>query len=171
MFKSRNMLALVSAILLAIPLIAACGGGDDGGNGNPTRTATSPGSNNGGGETPDPNGGGQTEPYSETVEVFIPPSQFQTRPVNLAEGDELKLTVKTRSSVVGAGDTGGQNRGRIGVVMAVNNPLDEQLLLTEQIIDHEDQITADIAGQYEVIFQNPFPLEAMIVNLTYSVNQ
>jgi hypothetical protein len=169
MLKSRSLLGVLTVMLLAIPLVVACGGGDGGSNGNPTPTATSP-SSSGGNETPVGNGG-QTEPYSETVEIFIPPAQFQTRPVDLQEGDNLKMTIETRSSVVGAGDTGGQNRGRVGVIMAVNNPLDEQILLTEQIIDHEDEITADVSGQHEIIFQNPFPLEAMIVKLTYAVNQ
>ena len=168
MLKSRNLLGILAAILLAIPLIAACGG-DDGGNGNPTPTSTIPASN-GGDQTPTGNNG-QTEPYSDTANVFTPPLQFGEVKINLKGGDVLKFSFVSRTTVVGAGDTQAHNRGTgAGVVMAINDPFDDQLLLTEQTNTFEGELTAELDGEYNFIFQNPSILEGNIVDLTYSVN-
>ncbi|MBM3925107.1 MAG: hypothetical protein FJ320_03850 [SAR202 cluster bacterium] len=169
MLKSRNILGALAAALLALLLVAACGG--DGGSvatNTPTRSASgtvNPGT------TPASGGGGKTEAYTKEEVTFIPPSQFGQLLVPLKIGDTLKVSVKVRSSVVGAGDTQGQNRGDAGIIMAINDPLGSQLLLTGQDIEHTQEITADVEGEHVMAFQNSFPLAAMIVTTKYSVNQ
>ena len=159
-----KQLSLWGILLLAVvPVIflAACGG--DGGT-NPTAT---PGSSP---QATQPSGNGEpTGPYSETKTLFLTAGNFDSIKVALRTGDSLKIQYEAQSVIVGAGDVG--NLAPAGAVMAVNDPLENPVYRGEQKKTDDIELTAEMDGEYQVIFQNLFPLQAQSVTVSYSVNQ
>ena len=178
-FGSRNkkylMYAVLALALITSLALAACGGGDDD---SPTPTltptaTTAPGGNGGGGETPGGNGGGGVTPgpSSGAAELFIRDRGFDIVDVNLNAGDILKVTYDT----IGATTGGPQSLSGEGVVtsqieLVILNPIDERILTVEAKRGDTVEVQADITGKYQLVFTNPFALQAISVTVEYAIN-
>lgn len=153
------MMAMVSVVSLA-----ACGG--DGGSSS-TATATQTGSTP---EVTQPGGNdGPTEPLSQSERLFLTAGQFEAKRLALRSGDSLTISYEAQSVIVGAGDV--SNLAPAGVVMTVLDPLEMKVYGGEQKKTDEVTLTLELDGEYQIIFQNMFPLQAQDVKVTYSVNQ
>jgi hypothetical protein len=154
----RRLLSLASFALLAgaAVLIAGCGGESNGGNAGPTATPTQQAES-----TPQPSSG--------NVALFLTAGNFDTISVALNPGDTLRIEYKAESVIVGAGNV--SNLAQAGAVMAVNDPSENQIYLGEQKTEDEVELTAETEGEHRIIFQNPFPLQAQQVTVTYSINE
>ncbi|MBM3925108.1 MAG: emp24/gp25L/p24 family protein [SAR202 cluster bacterium] len=153
------MLRMMGALLMAamsVGLAAGCGGGSENGNGGPTRAPTQQAES-----TPQPSSGSAT--------LFLTANNFDTIKVSLKAGDKLKVKYVAQSVIVGAGDV--SNLAQAGAIMAINDPSENSVYRGEQEKTDEIELTADANGEHEIIFQNPFPLQAQSVTVTYSINQ
>jgi hypothetical protein len=163
------MIGVFIVVMLSLYIAAACGGSDNGGSqptATPTGTTSPPGTQASNVE------GGQTEPYSKTEEdLFVQLNSFTTVPLDLREGDHVKITFEATSIAVAGGGQAGGMGARTAIILAVIDPVDTQILLTEEMTSGEEEFIADMTGQYDIIFQNPLPLEGQLVDFTYSVNQ
>ena len=167
------MYAVLALVLIASLALAACGGGDDD---SPTATptaTTAPGGNGGGGETPGPSdgNGGSTTPSSGTEELFIISRGFGTVDINLNAGDILRVTYDSLGATTG----GPQSLSGEGVVTAevelvILNPIDERILDVEAKKTDSVEVQADLTGRYQLVFRNPFLLQAQSVTVDYAVN-
>jgi hypothetical protein len=158
-FQDRGRLTRLASVLLigavSFALMSACGGEGEEGAGStttPTQVAVS---------TPQPSSGSAT--------LFLTAGNFDTISVALSPGDTLRIEYKAESVIVGAGDV--SNLAQAGAVMAVNDPSEIQIYLGEQKTEDEVELTAETEGEHQIIFQNPFPLQAQQVTVTYSINE
>lgn len=163
------MYAVLALALIASLALAACGGGDDD---SPTATPTAttapggtiaPGGNGGGGVTPGPSSG--------AAELFIRDRDFGIVGVNLNAGDILRVTYDS----IGATTGGPQSLSGEGVVTAeielvILNPIDERILTVEAKKADSVEVQADLTGKYQLVFTNPFALQAISVTVDYIVN-
>jgi hypothetical protein len=155
-----RVLSLVGVLILAMVstnLAAACGGGSDGGNG---AGSTS---------TPTQQAASTQQPSSGNASLFLTAGNFDTVSVSLKAGDVLKVTYEAQSVIVGGGNV--TNLAESGAVMAINDPVEDTVYRGDQKRADEVTLTAELDGMYEVIFQNPFPLQAQQVTVTYSINE
>lgn len=81
----------------------------------------------------------------------------------------LKLSYTSEVSISpGLGGTSQQERG---VILAVLDPLGDQLLRAEEMAMNTVALVAEFDGEHKIVFINPNQLEGLIVNLEYSINQ
>lgn len=176
-FGSRNkkylMYAVLALALIASLALAACGGGDDD-SPTPTPTATTaPGGNGGGGETPGPSdgNGGSSTPSSGTEELFIRDKDFDIVDVNLNAGDVLRVTYDTIGATTGGPNPGsGEGLVTSQIELVILNPIDERILTVEAKKADSVELQADLTGKYQLVFTNPFALQAISVTVDYIVN-
>ena len=176
-FLSLNNKYLIYAVLalalIASLALAACGGGDDD---SPTATptaTTAPGGNGGSGETPGPSdgNGGSTTPSSGTEELFILSRQFDVVDIDLNAGDILRVTFDTIGATTGgANPSSGEGLVTAEVELVILNPIDERILEVEAKKSDSVEVQADVTGKYQLVFRNPFLLQAQSVTVDYVVN-
>ncbi len=164
-FSNRLVVSWVLglAILTALGL-GACGSTSE----TPTPTATAvqdlrtePGSNNANGSVPTSSSGSE--------KLFLSADQFDEVSISLKAGDVLKLSYTSEVSISpGLGGTSQQERG---VILAVLDPLGDQLLRAEEMAMNTVALVAEFDGEHKIVFINPNQLEGLIVNLEYSINQ
>ena len=164
--------------ILFVMLVAACGGGDDGPA--PAATATSPPATAtpapavetpaAPAETPAASGGGESSSGSE--KLFIVASSTAEIPVNLAAGDVLEVNFDVESNI-----TGGQNvsagigQAAEGIQVVIHDPMANALVTIDDTTDSDSvTVTAETNGEHQVIFFNPFPLQAITVDASWTVN-
>ena len=157
------MYAVLALALIASLALAACGGGDgDSPTATPTAT-TAPGGNGGGGVTPGPSNGAE--------ELFIRDRGFGIVDVNLNAGDILRVTYDS----IGATTGGPQSPPEEGLITAetelvILNPIDERILTVEAMKTNTVEVQADLTGKYQLVFTNPFALQAISVTVEYAIN-
>ena len=166
--------------ILFVMLVAACGGGDEGpapaapaapAATSPPATPAAPAETPAApAETPAASGGGESSSGSE--KLFIVASSTAEIPVNLAAGDVLEVKFDVESNI-----TGGQNvsagigQAAEGIQVVIHDPMANALVTIEDTTDSDSvTVTAETSGEHQVIFFNPFPLQAITVDASWTVN-
>ena len=153
---------------MALAILTALGSGACGGTSDtpaPTATATQdlrtePRPNNANGSVPTSSSGSE--------KLFLSADQFDEVSISLKAGDVLKLSYTSEVSISpGLGGTSQQERG---VILAVLDPLGDQLLRAEEMAMNTVALVAEFDGEHKIVFINPNQLEGRIVNLEYSIN-
>ncbi len=164
--------------ILLVLLVAACGGGDGGDEGPAPAATTAPQATPAApaatpaapAQTPATAGGGESSSGSETL--FIIASSTDEIPVSLVAGDVLEVSFDVESNI-----TGGQNvsagigRAAAGIQVVIHDPLANSVLTIDDTTDTDTiTITAESSGEHKVIFFNPFALQAITVDVSWTVN-
>ena len=167
------MYAVLALALIASLALAACGGGDDDSpTATPTATIVGGGGGTPGGPLSNGNGGSSTPTStSGAAELFIRDRGFGIVDVNLNAGDILRVTYDS----IGATTGGPQSLSGEGLVTAeielvILNPIDERILTVEAMKTNSIEMQADLTGKYQLVFTNPFALQAISVTVDYIVN-
>ena len=176
-------LAAVALALIALSALAACGGGsdDDGGATQTpaaTQATTAPTTGNGAStptQAPADSGPAPTTD-SGTEELFVLSLDFESLELNLTAGDTVSATYSAIGASTGGITTGGKGeRGGAGtataeVTLTVLNPIEEQILIVEKMSSNTVEFQAELTGTYQMVFSNPFRLQALIVPVEYTIN-
>ena len=176
-------LAAVALALIALSALAACGGGsdDDGGATQTpaaTQATTAPTTGNGAStptQAPADSGPAPTTD-SGTEELFVLSLDFESLELNLTAGDTVSSTYSAIGASTGGITTGGKGeRGGAGtataeVTLTVLNPIEEQILIVEKMSSNTVEFQAELTGTYQMVFSNPFRLQALIVPVEYTIN-
>ena len=167
-------LAAVALTLIALLALAACGGGnDDTPTPAPAPAATQAPADSG---TPEPTTGAappaQASPASGTENLFILSRKFESFELNLVAGDIVSVTYSSvGASTGGPGNTsGGGGKVASDVGLTVVDPIEEQILNVDQIESNTVEFQADLNGVYNLVFQNPYRLQALSVTVDYTIN-
>ncbi len=161
--------------VLLLLLVAACGGGN-GNDESPALVATAAPATAAPAtqppvETPAavPQQGG---PSSGSETLFITANETGTIVVELTAGDILELSFDVESMI-----TGGQNvsagigKASEGIKLVINDSLGTPLVTIDDTTDSDTvSVEAEINGEHQIFFFNPFPLQAVNVNVSWVVN-
>ncbi len=63
------------------------------------------------------------------------------------------------------------NRGRPGVIFAVNDPIGDSIYRGEQLADGSYDFVAELNGDYELTFLNPVVRNLQAVTVEYKINE
>jgi hypothetical protein len=170
---SPIFLALVVA-LVATLVLSACSS-DDSTTAAPTPIATVASNDGGSVETPEPggNGGGASQSFSDTTDLFILSKGDESVPLTLNSGDVVRVSYKATGASTGGPDSGRPDTGQAvaaGIILIVTDPFGENMLVVDEMVENEVEFTADLAGNYSLVFFNDFFLIAQGVDIDYSVN-
>ena len=155
--------------VLFLLLVAACGGG----NGDDESPASAPATAAPAApaeSTPAvPQQGG---PSSGSETLFITANETGTIVVELTAGDILELSFDVESMI-----TGGQNvsagigKASEGIKLVINDSLGTPLVTIDDTTDSDTvSVEAEINGEHQIFFFNPFPLQAVNVEASWVVN-
>ncbi len=106
---------------------------------------------------------GLSTPISGSEELFIIAQVSELIQLDLNAGDTLKVSY----SAVGA-TTGGYAPGNVEFVIL--GPLDELLLEVEALEDNYVAVQVKATGTHQLVFTNPYTLQAQIVAVEYTIN-
>lgn len=161
--------------ILFVLLVAACGGGDgDDGGPAPAATAapqaTAAPATQPPAATPAAPAAGQSSSGSE--KLFIPASEAGEILVTLAAGDVLELTFNVVSNITGGQNvTAGIGQAAEGIQLVISDPVGTQLLtIDETLVTDTVEITAEVDGEHQIVFFNPFLLQAVSVEASWEIN-
>ena len=162
--------------VLFLLLVAACGGGN-GDDESPAPVATAAPQATAAPATQPPveppaavpqQGG----PSSGSETLFITANETGTITVELTAGDILELSFDVVSSI-----TGGQNvsagigKATEGIKLVINDSLGTALVTIDDTTDSDTvSVEAEINGEHQIFFFNPFPLQAVNVDVSWVVN-
>ena len=176
-------LAAVALALIALSALAACGGGSDGdGGATQTQPATPVPTASGAGSEASPptqapaDSGPAPTTDSGTEELFVLSLDFESLELNLTAGDTVSVTYSAIGASTGGITTGGKGaEGGAGtataeVTLTVLNPIEEQILIVEKMSSNTVEFQAELTGTYQMVFSNPFRLQALIVPVEYTIN-
>ena len=159
--------------ILFLLLVAACGGGGDEGPAPAATTApqataapaTQPPT-----ATPAAPAAGQSSSGSE--KLFVPASDAGEILVTLAVGDVLELTFDVQSNITGGQNvTAGIGQAAEGIQLVISDPVGDQLLtIDETSITDTVSVEAKVNGEHQIVFFNPFLLQAVSVEASWEVN-
>ena len=174
--------AVVALALMSLSLLAACGGGngdDTPSNGDaatpsaPAATPAAPAA------TPAAGGDSGAAPStgSGSEELFVGAMRYGTFELSLNAGDTVNVsytsiglstggitTAGDRGDVTGAGTAEGE------VLLTVVNPIEEQIFNSDRLSTNTVEFQADVAGVYQLVFNNPYRLQGLQVNVDYTIN-
>ena len=169
--KLRQPVLYVAVLsVLFLLLVAACGGGN-GDDEPPAPVATAAPATQPPAETPaaTPQTGA---PSSGSETLFITANETGTIAVELTAGDILELSFDVESMI-----TGGQNvsagigKASEGIKLVINDSLGTPLVTIDDTTDSDTvSVEAEINGEHQIFFFNPFPLQAVNVNVSWVVN-
>lgn len=108
-------------------------------------------------------------PSIVTQEELVPRNSWWTFNVSLSQGDRFEITYTSKSFVPGSHRESGNN-AESGIVFAVSNPSGESIHRGEKEVSGELSFTADLSGDYEITFLNPFKRQIISVSVEYKVN-
>ena len=168
-------LAAAALTLIALLALAACGGGDsdDTPTAAPAPAATqAPADSGTSGTTTDAAPPAQASPASGTENLFILSRKFESFQLNLVAGDTVSVTYSSvGASTGGPGNTsGGGGKVASDVRLTVVDPIEEQILNVDQIESNTIEFQADLNGTYNLVFVNPYLLQALSVTVDYIIN-
>ena len=174
-------LVAVALALIALSALTACGGGsdDDGGAAQTPAAAQAPTASGNGASTPTQApavSGPAPTTGSDAVELFITSLDFESVELSLSAGDTVSVTYSAIGASTGGITTGGKGeRGGAGtataeVDLAVINPIEEHILNVERMSSNTAEFQAKLTGKYQMVFSNPFRLQALIVPVEYTIN-
>ena len=175
-------LVAVALALIALSALTACGGGSDEGGATQTQAATPvPTASGAGNTTAAPtqapaDSGPAPSTGSNAVELFVLSLDFESLELNLTAGDTVSVTYSAIGASTGGITTGGkQAEGGAGkataeVSLTILDPVEEQILDVEQMESNSAEFPAELTGMYQLVFSNPFRLQALIVDVEYTVN-
>ena len=167
--KLRQPVLYVAGLLvLFLLLVAACGGGN-GDDESPAPVATAAPAAPAESTPAVPQQGG---PSSGSETLFITANETGTIVVELTAGDILELSFDVESMI-----TGGQNvsagigKASEGIKLVINDSLGTPLVTIDDTTDSDTvSVEAEINGEHQIFFFNPFPLQAVNVNVSWVVN-
>ena len=114
----------------------------------------------------------QGGPSSGSETLFITANETGTIVVELTAGDILELSFDVVSSI-----TGGQNvsagigKATEGIKLVINDSLGTPLVTIDDTTDSDTvSVEAEINGEHQIFFFNPFPLQAVNVDVSWVVN-
>ena len=113
---------------------------------------------------------------SGTEELFVLSLDFESLELNLTAGDTVSVTYSAIGASTGGITTGGKGaEGGAGtataeVTLTVLNPIEEQILIVEKMSSNTVEFQAELTGTYQMVFSNPFRLQALIVPVEYTIN-
>ena len=176
-------LVAITIVLIALSALTACGGGSDGDGGatqtqpaTPVPTASGAG-NDASTPTPAPADSGPAPTTgSDAVELFITSLDFESVELSLSAGDTVSVTYSAIGASTGGITTGGKGeRGGAGtataeVTLTVIDPIGEHILDVEKMSSNTVEFQAELTGTYQMVFSNPFRLQALIVPVEYTIN-
>ena len=158
--------------ILFLLLVAACGGGD-GDDVEPAPAVTLAPQATAAPATPDetpaaPAGGGSS---SGSEKLFIPANEAGEILVTLSAGDVLALTFDVQSNITGGQNvTAGIGQAAEGIQLVISDPVGTQLLtIDETLVTDTKEITAEVNGEHQIVFFNPFLLQAVTVEASWEV--
>ena len=175
-------LVAITIVLIALSALTACGGGsdDDGGAAQtPVTTAQAPTASGNGASTPTQApavSGPAPTTGSDAVELFITSLDFESVELSLSAGDTVSVTYSAIGASTGGITTGGKGeRGGAGtataeVTLTVIDPIGEHILDVEKMSSNTVEFQAELTGTYQMVFSNPFRLQALIVPVEYTIN-
>lgn len=175
-------LAALSLTLIALSALVACGGGngDGGDNGGgapaapaaPAETPSAPAATQ-----PPSDAGAAPATGSGTDVVFVIARGYEVFELNLAAGDNVSVTYSSLGRSSGGITTGGKFAGDEGagsaagdVILVVLNPVEDQVLSEDRTANNTVEFQADIAGTYQFVFSNPYPLQGLEITVDYTIN-
>ena len=163
--------------VLFLLLVAACGGGN-GDDESPAPVATAAPATQPPAQTPaapaesTPAISQQGEDSSGSDSLFISANESGIVMVDLMAGDVLEVIFDVESNI-----TGGQNvsagigKAAEGIQLAINDSLGTALVTIDDTTDSDTvSVEAEINGEHQIIFFNPFLLQAVTVNVSWTVN-
>ena len=113
---------------------------------------------------------------SGTEELFVLSLDFESLELNLTAGDIVSATYSAIGASTGGITTGGKGeRGGAGtataeVTLTVIDPIGEHILDVEKMSSNTVEFQAELTGTYQMVFSNPFRLQALIVPVEYTIN-
>ncbi len=156
-------------------ILAACGGGGDGDGGStspattaataaPTATPVAP--------APTVAAPAQSESTSGSETLFISANESEEISVNLAAGDVLEVTFASESNITGGRNvSAGIGGAEEGIQLAIRDPLDSSLLTIDDTTSTSTvSVEAEVNGEHQIFFFNPFLLQAVTVEVSWTVN-
>ena len=174
----QPVLYVASLTVFLLLILAACGGGgddngDDGGDSSPAPTAaTAAPTATPAAPAPTAAAPAQSESTSGSETLFIAANETGEMSVNLVAGDVLEVTFVTESNI-----TGGQNVSAgiggadEGVQLVIRDPLASSLVTLEDTTSSSTvNVEAEASGEHTMLFFNPFPLQAVTVEVSWAVN-
>ncbi len=155
--------------MLFLLLVVACGGGDGDDEGTAPAATTAPATQPPAATPAAPAAG---QPSSGSEKLFIPANEAGEIVVTLAAGDVLELTFDVQSNITGGQNvTAGIGQAAEGIQLVIADPLGTQLLtIDETLITDTVEITAEVNGEHQIVFFNPFLLQAVSVVASWEVN-
>ena len=159
-------LAAAAMALIVLLALAACGGSDNGDNA-PAVTAapavTQAAASTDAGAAPTSGDG--------VEDLFIISRGFESFSLNLTAGDTINVSYDAVGATTGGpGNLSGEGRVTAEVELTVVDPIEEQILTVEQMQSNTIEFQAELTGTYQLVFQNPFLLQAMSVTVNYTIN-
>lgn len=167
------------SILLLLMLVTACGSGNgDDGDTAPAATVapaatpapaatTTPAAP---AETPDDSQ--MSGPSTGSEELFIIANTSEEIPISLATGDVLDVKFDVKSNITGGQNvTAGIGQADQGIQVVIHDPFGESLFTINDTTESDSMtVTAESSGEHLIIFFNPFPLQAVTVDVIWAVN-
>ncbi len=186
--KLRDPLVYITALVLFILLVAACGDENDSDKSTPAPTAAATvapvaaatpaataaptGGATAGTQIPETDAPAESVSSSGSESLFLSASEHGEITIELMAGDRLQVTFDVESNI-----TGGQNvivgKGKAieGIQLVITDPLGDSLLTIQETTASETvEVDAEVNGEHSIIFLNPFLLQAQTVEVTYIVN-
>ena len=154
--------------ILFVLLVVACGGGDGDDDGPAPAATTAPQAT--AAPATQPPAAGLSSSGSERL--FIPASEAGEILVTLAAGDVLELTFDVQSNITGGQNvTAGIGQAAEGIQLVIADPVGTQILtIDETLVTDTVEITAEVNGEHQIVFFNPFLLQAVSVDARWEVN-
>ena len=170
-------LAAAGLALIVLLALAACGGSGDDGDTPPAVTQapppadTSATANTGDTSSTQTNAG--TPPISGTgvEDLFIISRGFKSFGLNLTAGDTVSVSYEAvGASTGGPSNLSGEGRVTAEVKLTVVDPIEEQIITLDQMQSNTIEFQAELTGTYQLVFANPYLLQALSVTVNYTIN-
>ncbi len=159
-------MALAALALIAMVALAACGGGGD--------TAATPAATQApadSGTTVDDTPPAQPSSTSGTEDLFILSRRFQSLELTLTAGDNVSVTYDSVGATTGGpGNLSGEGKVTAEVKLTIVDPVEEQIIVVDNMQTNTLEFQAELSGLYQLVFENPYLLQALSVNVDYTIN-
>ena len=171
-----RLLPLAAAGLALIVLLALAACGDDGDNAPavtqaPAPADTSATANTGDASSTQTNAGTSPTSGPGVEDLFIISRGFKSFSLNLTAGDTVSVSYEAvGASTGGPSNLSGEGRVTAEVKLTVVDPIEEQIITLDQMQSNTIEFQAELTGTYQLVFANPYLLQALSVTVNYTIN-